>query len=701
MSEVMLFSMFQIGKIIIPLYQRNYDWKRQNCKQLLDDIERLAKDSDSSKKHFTGAIIYTNDGLSHVIIDGQQRITTVQLLLLALRDLISSGELTITDSDNASLIRLLIGKKEKVLELCGNDDVAFKSLFDGKWNDDWSKEEYGSTNIWKNYNYLKDELRKIDYVNDVGDKMIDAIQRLWVVPIELKEKDDPQAVFESINTTGVKLSDSDRIRNYMMMNHSKDIQKKIYDEYWKVIEKELGDDAIEQFFVDYLKSVTFTKVQTSNNGAYQTFKKQFSRVKEEGPEKWAVFDHIRDSAKLYHNILTNTIADYSSSEASRAIRYINHMELKVCYPFILNLLNAQKSNELSKEAVANSILIIETYLERRQAAKFPTNALNSMFFSLYKSVSNLPGDAPFDDKLAYYLNTKTNNLKNPSDEDIKAVLPTRDIYNTRKDCEVILAIADYVNRDSPEILDKVGKEEGYTIDHVLPQNPNETWYSEYPNLDDVKKKYLNTIGNLTFTTYNSNFGNESFQYRLNVETIGYKNSPLHINEYLKKQTKWSEEQIVTRANIIVNDFLTNRPIISSNGYSPRNDDEIEISLDEDLDVLTNTTILGYRFADEQFVQTGNAVKTYLSILRRLCSDYPDQFAEWAESPVTTGYASCIHTKQNDEGSYGELASGIFIWKSMSNHDKFNILKKIMEDLEVDTHELFIRYKEKKNGSREM
>ena len=117
MSEVMLFSMFQIGKIIIPLYQRNYDWKRQNCKQLLDDIERLAKDSDSSKKHFTGAIIYTNDGLSHVIIDGQQRITTVQLLLLALRDLISSGELTITDSDNASLIRLLIGKKEKVLEL--------------------------------------------------------------------------------------------------------------------------------------------------------------------------------------------------------------------------------------------------------------------------------------------------------------------------------------------------------------------------------------------------------------------------------------------------------------------------------------------------------------------------------------------------------------------------------------------------------
>ena len=200
MSEVMLSSLFQYGKIIIPLYQRNYDWKRQNCKQLLDDIERLAMDADSSKKHFTGAIIFTNDGLSRVIIDGQQRITTVQLLLLAIRDLISTGEMVIDDSDNNSLIRLLIGKKEKVLELCGNDDFAFKSLYDGKWNDDWSNGEYGHSNIWRNYNFLKDELKKDTGQTNAGDKIIDAIQRLWVVPIELKEKDDPQAVFESITT---------------------------------------------------------------------------------------------------------------------------------------------------------------------------------------------------------------------------------------------------------------------------------------------------------------------------------------------------------------------------------------------------------------------------------------------------------------------------------------------------------------------
>ena len=688
MSEVMLSSLFQYGKIIIPLYQRNYNWKRQNCKQLLDDIERLAMDADSSKKHFTGAIIFTNDGLSRVIIDGQQRITTVQLLLLAIRDLISTGEMVIDDSDNNSLIRLLIGKKEKVLELCGNDDIAFKSLYDGKWNDNWSNGEYGHSNIWRNYNFLKDELKKDTGQTNAGDKIIDAIQRLWVVPIELKEKDDPQAVFESINTTGVKLSDSDRIRNFMMMNHSKDVQKKIYDEYWKVIEKELGDEVIEQFFVDYLKSVTFTKVQTSNNGAYQTFKKEFPGVKEEGDEKWALFDHIRDSAKLYRCMLNNTITDYSSSEASRAIRYINHMDLKVCYPFILNLLNAQKSGELSKESITNSILIIETY------------ALNSMFFSLFKSVRNLPGDAPFEDKLAYYLNSKTNNLKNPTDEEIRAVLPTRDIYNTRKDCEVMLAIADYVNRDSPEVLDKVDKEGGYTVDHVLPQNPNEVWYSEYPNLDEIKKKYLNTIGNLTFTTYNSNFGNESFEYRLNADVIGYKNSPLHINDYLKKQTRWSEEQIVVRATIIVNDFLANRPIISENNYSPRNDDEIEISLDEDLDVLTNTTILGYRFGNEQFVQTGNAVKTYLSILRRLYSDYPDRFAEWADSPITTGYIGCIHPRQNEGGTYREIGPGVFVWKSMSNHDKFTLLRKMMDDLDVDVHELFIRYKSKKKDTKD-
>ena len=692
----MLTSFFQNGKIVIPLYQRNYDWKKQNCKQLLDDIERLIKNTATTKKHFTGAIIYSNDGLSHVIIDGQQRITTVQLLLLALRDSISSGDITLTDSDNESYIRLFIGKKEKILDLCGSDDDAFKSLYDGKYNDEWSKGEYGSSNIWKNYEYLKFEIQRMNDSPDFGDKLIDAIQNLWVVPIELKENDDPQAVFESINTTGKKLDDHDRIRNFIMMNHSRDVQQKIYDEYWKVIERDLGDD-IEQFFIDYLKSVTFTKVQSSNNGSYMTFKKTHPEVKEEGDEKWKILGRIRDSAKMYRGILDGRISEYTSDEASRAIRYINHLNLRICYSFILNVLSAVKNGMLSKDEASRTVLIIESYLERRQAAKFQTNALNGMFFTLFKSVSNLPGDAPFSDKLAYYLNSKQNILRVPADDDIRSILPLRDVYSTRKDCEVILAIANYVNRDSPELLDKIGIEGGYTVDHVLPQNPDESWYASIQNLDEIRKKYQNTIGNLTFTSYNSDFGNRSYDYRLNAEGIGYKYSPLHINDYLKTQSSWGEEQINERASIVVEAFLKNRPPFSSNDYSPKYDDEIDISFNDDMDILTGVDIIGYTYLNEQFVPTKNAVLAFLGILRRLYVDYPDMFTAWAESDATNGYASCMHTEQNKDNIYREIGPNVFVWKNMSNHDKFNMIKKIMEDLDMDGSNITIRYKIKQNN----
>lgn len=692
MSEFMMTSFFQSGKIVIPLYQRNYDWSKQNCKQLLDDIERLIENSGKNKKHFTGAIIFTNSGLNRVIIDGQQRITTVQLLLLALRDSVESGNIVMNDSDNESYIRLFIGKKEKILKLCGKDDDAFKSLYDGKYNEEWSTNEYGGTNIWKNYEYLKFEIERMNDSPDFGDKLIDAIQCLWVVPIELKENDDPQAVFESINTTGKKLDDPDRIRNFIMMNHSEEEQQKIYDEYWKVIEKDLGDD-IDQFFVDFLKSVTFTKVQSSNNGAYIAFKKQYPQVKEGGDEKWKILGKIRDSAMLYRGILDGSISKYSSEEASRAVRYINHMDQGTCYCFLLNLLSAQMEGILSKEEVSESILIIETYLERRQAAKFQTNALNGMFYILYKSVANLPGDAPFNDKLAYYLLSKQNNLRIPTDDEIKTILPMRDIYSARKDCEVILAIADHVNKDSPEILDKLGIEGGYTVDHILPQKPEDSWYDLIPNLDDFRKQYQNTIGNLSFTSYNSDFGNRSFDYRMNTKGIGYRYSPLHINDYLKKQDSWSKEQIEERAQLIIKDFLTNRPIFSTD-YAPSYDDEMEVSFSEDMDVLTGVKILGFTYKGGQFIPTKNGVAAYLEILRRLYSDYPDEFTEWAESDDPSGYIGCFHTQQNDEGKYREIGPGVFVWKSMSHHDKFDILQKIIEDLGIDGSEVTIRYKMK-------
>ncbi len=698
MSNILV-SFSEGSHVVVPLYQRNYDWKKQNCKQLLNDIERLIADRTGTKRHFTGAVIYTNEEMNRVIIDGQQRLTTVHLLLLAIRDAINDGEVQSTDPDTLAEIRICLGKRDSILVPCGKDYEAYQSLYNGKYADAWSQNEYGYTNIWMNYAYLKSEVIAIASGEDFGERLFDAVKRLWIVPIELKENDDPQAVFESINTTGLKLSDSDRIRNFIMMNHSQSDQKRIYEQYWVRIEEYLGDE-IEYFFIDFLKSETFNKVKMSNNGMYNTFKEKFSILKDPGDEKWKVLGRIRDYARIYSCILKGDITEYASDEASRAVRYISYLWQRVTYSFILNILGAVRNGELDKAEASRAILITETYIERRHSTNEPTNAMNGLFPSLYRTVRNLPGDAPFSDKLAYLLNSKQGTLWLPTDDYIRGKLATRNIYKNRNVCAIVLAIANHVNNDYQDVLQKMDCEGGYTIDHILPQNPCSEWYTDIPDLDRIKETYLNTIGNLTLTTYNFKFGNKSFEYRLNVPKEGYKNSPLHINEYLKKQTRWGEEQIKERTELIISDFLENRPIMSSHGYSPSVDDVMEMYLSDDLQALTGAKILGFTFDDNPFFPVKNAVDCYVEIMKLLCREHPDKFTEWANDGATKGFSAFIHAKQDPRYNYSLIGPNVYIWRPMSNADKFGILQKTVENLDMDGASISIRFKSKRNSKEQ-
>ncbi|MCQ2071117.1 MAG: DUF262 domain-containing protein [archaeon] len=698
MSDLYLVSFFQSNRIIIPLYQRNYDWKKQNCRQLLEDIRRIMGDGTENKRHFIGAIIYTNEKLDRVVIDGQQRITTVQLLLLALRDAIKEGKLSMKDEDTVPFIKNYLGKKESVLVPCGKDNDAFQALYEQKSNDDWSRKEYGSTHIWSNYDYLKDELIKMNDGEDFADRVLEALENLWVVPIELKESDDPQAVFESINTTGLKLGDSDRIRNFIMMNHPQSEQQTIYNQYWTKIEEYTGNE-IETFFYDFLKSVRFNKVTMSDNGIYQAFKETFPLAKTTREEKWNILNRIRDHARIYRDLLDGNISGYSSEEASRALRYITYLDQKIAYSFILNLLSAQTSGELSREEVSDCILYTETYLERRMVTKEPPNALNGLFPSLFKTVKNLPGSAPFSDKYAYLLRSKEGNLTFPDDDKVATVLIERDIYRHASLCNVVLAVANYVNRDSPDILPMVNKEGGFTLDHIMPRNPNNDWYVNNPALDETLDRYLNTIGNLTLTSYNSNFGNRSFDYRLNTEGIGYKYSSLYVNEYLKQQTEWKEEQIVERAHRITKNFLNNRRLPDCHRYSPSEDDVLEISLSEDVRMLTNTLVLGYSYKNGTTVSVKNAVEAYKGILKELYEENPDKFTEWTHDDAPIGFTSMFHPSQTKDEDYYKLATDVYVWASMSNHDKFSTIQKILDALEIDANSVVVKYKIKNNSSK--
>ncbi len=203
---------------------------------------------DEKKRHFTGAVIFTNELTDRVIIDGQQRITTFHLILIAVRDAIKDGSVSSNDNTLEKICDLL-GENESILIPCGKDNDAYQDLYNGMYNADWSRKEYGATNLWKNYDYLKEDIIQNNSGEDYGEKILQALEGLWVVPIELKENDDPQAAFESINTTGLKLDDADCIRNFIMMNQKSDTQEKIYKEYWIKIEEYLGDKIVD-FFID-------------------------------------------------------------------------------------------------------------------------------------------------------------------------------------------------------------------------------------------------------------------------------------------------------------------------------------------------------------------------------------------------------------------------------------------------------------------
>ena len=688
MDHENLVTFFQKGRIVIPIYQRNYDWGKSNCKKLLEDTLEIAGNGPDSRGHFTGAIIFANDQMDHVIIDGQQRITTVQLMLLALRDTIAADAIRCSNPNVTVKISLYIGEdEESVLRPSGKDGIVFKKLFEGKMDKDWYEENYGDTNIWQNYCYLCDEVSKLDIS---AEELLGAIGKLWVVLIGLEKEDDPQSVFESINTTGVKLSDSDRIRNFIMMNHTVKEQQAIYDEYWTKIEEYVGVE-IEQFFFEYVRSITMAKVVKTDHGVYNLFKKEHPELKGPSDIEYRSLEKIRKYAKIYHDMSAGNIDEYASPEASRSIRYINYLEQKVSYSLIMNILYASSNGKLSAQDATMSLKHLETFMERRLAAKYNTNVLNGFLPPLFRVVNDLPGDAPFPDKLAYVLASKRGGVVDPDDDVIRETLKSLPVYKSKRLCAVLLAIADHMNNNSPDTLKDVERENGLTIDHILPQNPGDEWHKDVPNLIEVHDKYVDTIGNLTLTAYNSNFGNRSYAYRRNVNVFGYLHSPLHIDDYMKASETWGEKEIVERADILISSFLKNRPIPSTHGYVPDFKTKQWVSLDDDARSLTNKEIIAFEFNSEQPVSVNTMKECCLCILERLYNDHPDEFTSWAFSS-NNGFKSRFSA--TEKNSYVKLGPGMFVNLSLSNHDKFCLLSQMLRELNINGSKIRILYRQK-------
>lgn len=519
----------QKNQFVIPIYQRLYSWEKEQCKQLWDDIIKIGGD-DKMDGHFIGSILYVLDGIKHsnnalLIIDGQQRLTTITLLLTALRDHWSDKRKDIedhylinSDKDGDKKFRLILSESDKDTLL---------SLIDK----DRRKPSEPSLKIVENFKLFEEWIRK--NTNQLG-TIFKGLEKLTIVWIALeKGKDDPQLIFESMNSKGMELAQTDLIRNYIVMETETEKQEGFYNKYWRAMEEDFkqNEKLFNQFVRHYL--TIKTREIPNINKVYVAFKNYRQK---EGIEIEALLQDLQKYCGYFCQIVFKKESD---KDLNKALSFLVDLEMDVIYPLLLELYSDYSDGVLSEDDFIPIIALIESYICRRAVCGLGTNSLNKVFPSFTKHIQK---DEYFESLKAHF-GYLTEKQRFPNNDEFKDRLITIDFYNKfKKKTKCFL-----------ERLEKFGTEEpvntkGLTIEHIMPQKLTEEWKKDLgENFQEIHNKYLHTIGNLTLTGYNSEYSNKSFQEKQGMEE-GFKNSPLRLNKSLRDLEPFGEEKIKKRAN---------------------------------------------------------------------------------------------------------------------------------------------------------
>lgn len=520
---------------VIPVYQRNYNWKKEQCCQLYNDLIEMI--NNGYKNHFFGSIVSIyNDiakGREYLIIDGQQRITTINLLLLAIYNILSenklkSGVIIKEKILNQYLINQYSSLENKnKLKPIKDDRKALERIF-------LNQDLIDDSNITANYKYFYDRILNEEISID---DLYSAIERLMIVEIELKNgEDDPQLIFESLNSTGLDLTDADKVRNFILMNESSERQDKLYNIYWNKIENNTNFK-VTQFIRDYL-TMKENKI-TNINKIYINFKRyiQNGNIKIE--------DCLKDMLKFsvyYKQIIKNS---FGIKEVDESLKRINKLEVTVAYPFFLEVLDDYHENLINKTDIIEIFSVIETYIFRRILCKVPTNALNKVFMNMCKEIKKMDNyKENYLEILKYILSIKKSSQRFPNDSEFKKYFIQENIYNWKSKNKLYLLerLENYNNNEKVDIENLINDNK-LSIEHIMPQKLTTVWKKELGDRHiEIYDKYINTIGNLTLTGYNSSLSNKTFIEKRDMEK-GFKESRLKLNKYLSEIDCWNEENI--------------------------------------------------------------------------------------------------------------------------------------------------------------
>lgn len=549
-------------QFVIPIYQRTYSWTEPQCRQLWEDILRAGKNEEISA-HFIGSVVYIEKGLYQVssqspllVIDGQQRLTTITLIIEALSRHLGDAEplegFSAKKLRNYYLLNPLEEKEQRYkLLLTQTDKESLLALLNQK---PWPVEV--SLRLKENFEFFENQVKRL---GDNLEPLCNGIAKLIMVDISLnRDEDNPQLIFESMNSTGRELSQADLIRNYILMGLEPKHQTRLYDEHWRPMELEFGQEGYGSHFDWFMRH--YLTVKTGDipkiGDVYEAFKTYAleSDIAEKGVDE--LVSDIHAFGDYYCAMALDKETD---KELARAFQDLRELKVDVAYPFLLELYHDYVNRVLSKTDFLEAVRLVEAYVFRRGVCAIPTNSLNKTFATFSRTLKK---DRYLESVQAHLLNLPSYR-RFPRDEEFKRELAVRDLYNFRNRSYWLRRLENFERKERVPV-------DEYTIEHILPQNENlsKKWQEDLgPDWQRIQETWLHTLGNLTLTGYNAEYSDRPFPEKRDMKG-GFKESPLRLNEGLgvlevwdeaaiQKRAKWLAEQAVNvwRAPFLPSDIL--------------------------------------------------------------------------------------------------------------------------------------------------
>ena len=528
-------------QFVIPIYQRTYEWKREQCSQFWEDV-LLVGANNEPKPHFFGSIVYMDpeepqnigDVQEFLVIDGQQRLTTLSLLISALSRVIQEQGVNIGISPKELSNRYLFndnkeGKSRYKQILTQSDEKTLICLLE-----DRVLPEPSAPLLEKNYKFFYSHCKKTNL-----EIVYRGIERLEIVSIVLeRDRDEPQSIFETLNTKGLVLSETDKIRNYLLMGKPHDSQTRLYKDLWYPIEERFRnkDPQFNRFMRHYLTLKTQKIPKLSD--IYKVFKNHAKTAQDS--DELEVEEIVKEVSRYSKHYLNIAMLHEEDTQLKACLTDLHELKADIAYPFLLQVYDSYTEGKIEKSEVITTLRWIESYIFRRAVCGLSEKFLNHIFVDILGEMNTDDGHNYFENLKETFLELPTHR-KYPRDREFMLQFRNKDMYDFPRRDYLLRKLENY-GRKEPIKYDE------YTVEHVMPQTLTDAWKQDLGNsYQYAHETRLNKIGNLTLTGRNSELGNRRFKEKRDMSKEGFKFSPLYLNQSLARAEEWNQNTIDARA----------------------------------------------------------------------------------------------------------------------------------------------------------